>query len=108
MKCNYKSKIFCTIEDVERAVKAECDAKIDAVYNTVKQDVAAQIMAVCLTELSSEFGFGEKRLKQFYSGVNDLFSVMATDGIFGKEFNPVNCIEAIREKYGIDLDKREG
>lgn len=107
MKCNYKSKILYTLDEVKRVVKAECDAKIDEVYENVKTDVAAQIMAVCLTELSSEFGFGEKRLKQFYSGVNDLFSVMATDGIFGKEFNPVNCIEAIREKYGIDLDKQE-
>ena len=37
--------------DVERAVKRECDAVIDRVYENVKQDVATQIMAVCLTEL---------------------------------------------------------
>lgn len=108
MKSRYKQKMFCTNADVERAVKQECDAVIDRVYENVKQDVAAQIMAVCLTELQKEFGFGEKRLKQFYSGVNGLFRVMATDGIFGREFTPVNCIDAIRENFGIDLDKREG
>ena len=108
MKARYKQRCFCTVDDVERAVNEEVNAKIDAVYNSVKQDVAAQIMAVCLTELSSEFGFGEKRLKQFYSGVNGLFHVMSNDGIFGREFTPVNCIDAIRDKYGIDLDKQEG
>ena len=33
---------------------------------------------------------------------------MSNDGIVGREFTPVNCIDAIRDKYGIDLDKREG
>ena len=108
MKARYKEKCFCTVDDVERAVKQEVDAKIDAVYEQVKQDVAAQIMAVCLTELHTEFGFGTKRLQQFYNGVKGLFRVMDNDGIFGREFTPLHCIEIMRDKYGIDVDKREG
>lgn len=108
MKSNYKSKMFVTAADIEKEVKREYDAKIDTLYESVKQDVAAQIMAVCCTELQKEFGFGAARLKRFYSGVNTLFKIMATDGIFGREFNPINCIELLRDKYGIDLDKREG
>ena len=108
MKARYKQKCFCTVSDVERAVKQEVDAKIDAVYEQVKQDVAAQIMAVCLTELHTEFGFGTKRLQRFYNGVKGLFRVMDNDGIFGREFTPIDCIQIMREKYGIDVDKREG
>ena len=106
MKCNYKSKILVTVDDVKREVKRECAAKIDAVYEEVKQDVASQIMAVCCTELNKEFGFGKDRLKKFYLGVNCLFKLMSTNGIFGKEFTPINCIEVLKEKYEIDLEKK--
>lgn len=108
MKARYKQKCFCTVDDVERAVKQEFDAEIDKVYSDVKHDVAAQITAVCLTELHTEFGFGKKRLQRFYNGVKYLFRVMDNNGIFGREFTPIHCIEAMREKYGIDVDKREG
>ena len=106
MRSHYKDKYFTTVQDIKKAVKAECDANIDAVYEEVKQDVAAQIMAVCCVELNKEFVFGKDRLNKFYRGVNDLLKLMSTDGIFGKPFTPVNCIELLRDKYGIDLDKR--
>ena len=106
MKARYKDKYFVTVEDIEREVKRECDAKIDAVYEEVKQDVASQIMAVCCTELNKEFGFGKDRLKKFYLGVNCLFKLMSTNGIFGKEFNPINCIEVLKEKYDVDLEEK--
>ena len=57
-------------------------------------------------ELNKEFGFGKDRLNKFYRGVNDLFKLMTTDGILGKEFTPINCIEVLRGKYGIDLDEK--
>ena len=104
MKARYKEKCFCTTADVERAVKQEFDAKIDDVYLHVKHDVAAQIMAVCLVELQTEFGYGTKRLQRFYNGVKGLFRVMDNDGIFGREFTPLHCIEIMREKYAIDVD----
>ena len=104
MKARYKNKYFVTVEDIEREVKRECDAKIDAVYEEVKHDVVAQIMAVCCMELNKEFGFGKDRLNKFYRGVNSLFKLMITDGILGKEFTPINCIEMLKDKYGIDLD----
>lgn len=106
MKANYKQKCFYTAQDIDRAIKKELDATLDKVYQDVKQDVAAQIISICLTELNKEFGFGKNRLQQFYKGVNGLLRIMSTDGIFGKEFTPVNCIEYMREQFGIDVDKK--
>ena len=106
MRSRYKDKYFTTVQDIKKAVKAECDANINAVYEEVKSDVASQIMEVCCMELNKEFGFGKDRLNKFYRGVNDLFKLMATDGIMGKEFTPVNCIDLLRDKYGIDLDDK--
>ena len=106
MRSRYKDKYFTTVQDIKKAVKTECDAQINEIYDAVKQDVAAQIMAVCCVELNKEFGFGKDRLNKFFSGVNSLMKIMSTDGIFGKPFTPVNCIETLREKYDIDLDKR--
>ena len=57
-------------------------------------------------ELNKEFGFGKVRLNRFYEGVNSLFKIMATEGVMGKEFTPINCIDLLREKYGIDLDEK--
>ena len=102
MKANYKNKYFVTVEDIKREVKRECDAKINIVYEEVKQDVASQIMAVCCMELNKEFGFGKKRLNRFYDGVNNLFKSMLTN----KEFTPISCIEWLRDKYAIDLDEK--
>ena len=106
MKAHYKQKMFATRDDIKKEVIRECDAQINEIYDAVKQDVAAQIMAVCCIELNKEFGFGKDRLNKFYRGVNDLLKLMSADGIFGKPFTPVNCIELLRDKYGIDLDKR--
>ena len=106
MKARYKNKYFVTVEDIEREVKRECDAKIDAVYEEVKNDVASQIMAVCCMTLNKEFGFGKVRLNRFYEGVNDFFKLMATNGVFGKEFTPIHCIDWLRDKYGINLDEK--
>ena len=92
MRSHYKDKYFTTVQDIKKAVKAECDAKIDAVYEEVKKDVASQIMAVCCMELNKEFGYGKVRLNRFYEGVNDFFKLMATNGVFGKEFTPIHWI----------------
>lgn len=51
MKSRYKQKMFCTNADVERAVKQECDAVIDRVYENVKQDVAARIVIVVVKDM---------------------------------------------------------
>ena len=85
MKSRYKQKMFCTNADVERAVKQECDAVIDRVYENVKQDVAAQIMAVCLTELQKEFGFGENNFIRASTGC---FALWLLTGFSGANLRP--------------------
>lgn len=106
MKSRYKTKMFYTEQDIDKYIRKEWESKVDAVYISAKKDIAAQVMAVCLTELNKEFGFGKDRLNKFYSGVNDYFRLMSDNGIFGKEFTPINCINYMKEQYGIDVDKR--
>ncbi len=106
MKSRYKPKMFYTPQDIDKYIREEWESQVDKVYADAKRDVAAQLMAVCLTELNKEFGFGKDRLNKFYSGVNDYFRLMSTGGVMGKEFSTLNCINYMIEQYGIDVDKR--
>lgn len=101
MKARYKQKIVQT-SDIEKAVQAEWDTKVDRLYEEVKKDVVAQITAVFLIYLHQRYGWKGKVLNSIKSGVEDLFKLMETEGIFGKEFSPVNCIEYL-QKMGIDI-----
>lgn len=107
MKSNYKKKCFYSVDDIDREVKKQWSARVDKVYDVVKQDVAAQILAVCMMELNKEFGFGYKRMMQFYHGVNGLIKIMSSDGMFGKDFTALDCIEYIKSEYGIDINMKE-
>lgn len=109
MRANYKNKIVSKDEIkqfADKAVERAYNECIDKVYAEVRRDVAAQIMAVCCCELHTEFGFGKKRLKRFHRGICDLLRLMES-GVMNKNFSPVECIELLKNKYGIDLDKDE-
>lgn len=107
MKSRYKDKIISRAElksVVDQEVEKAYNSRIDAVYEDVRKDVAAQVMAVCCCELHTEFGFGKKRLKRFHRGMNALLRMMQ-GGAMGKQFTPVDCIKTLKDKYGIDLDR---
>lgn len=107
MKSRYKDKIITRAElksVVDQEVEKAYNSRIDAVYEDVRKDVAVQIMAVCGCELHTEFGFGKRRLKRFYRGINALLRMMQ-GGAMDKEFTPVDCIKMLKDRYGIDLDR---
>lgn len=104
MRANYKNKLV-PLSDIENKVREEFDKRTELVYETVKQDIAAQLMATCCCVLHSSFGFGEIRLKRFKKELESYFGLMLENGICGKEFTPINCIEYMRDEFGIDFDK---
>lgn len=101
MKARYKEKIIRK-SDVEKAVQDEWLSKVDKVYDDVRDDVATQITAVFLIYLHQRYGWKGKVLNSIKTGVEGLFRIMETDGIFGKEFTPINCIEQLQE-LGVNI-----
>lgn len=97
-------KVLISVKKMRDGFEKEFNLRADALFETVKRDVVAQLMATCLVELSNEFGFGKDRLNRFKSGVEALFIAMQEGGIFGQDFNTQNCIDLMRDKYGIDVE----
>lgn len=97
-------RIVITAGEIKRQFSAEYKAREAELFEQLAHDITAQLMATALTELNLEFGFGRDRLTRFKTGVEGLFTAMAHDGIMGKKFTAQNCIDLIRDKYGIDLD----
>lgn len=97
-KSDDNREIIITVGELKRQFKEEYDRLTDEIFDSMKDDIAAQMMAVCMAELEKEFGFGKKRLGQFQRGVMSLFEITDT----------IDCIEHIRKKYGIDVDKNGG
>ena len=62
------------------------------------------IDAVILWELHVQFGFGPKKLRQFYDGFNARFRELIDHYEMGAEDGPYICIEKLRE-IGVDLEQ---
>lgn len=97
-------RIVITAGEIKRQFNEEYKAREAELFAQLSHDITAQLMATVLTELNLEFGFGRDRLTRFKTGVEGLFTSMAHDGILGKQFTAQNCIDLMRDKYGIDLD----
>ena len=116
MKANYKrdketgdilkAKMVLTKEEIGKYIEEEWELKRDLVYSEVKNDVANQILAVFFTALHKDFGFGKQRLLRVKESVESYFSLMQK-GIFNKPFTPIDCLNYLREEFGIDIDKDE-
>lgn len=78
-----------------------------SVFEAVKNDIVAQLMAVVFTVLNKDFGFGKDRLMKVKKGTEELFKIMLNGGICGQEFNTQNCLDYMKDKFDIDLDKKE-
>lgn len=100
-------QVLITAGEMKRQFQAEFNAKANEIFDAAKRDITAQLMATCMVELQTEFGFGKNRLQKFKRGVEGLFLAMIHNGIMGKEFSTQNCIDLMREKYGIDVEVRE-
>lgn len=98
---------YIRIDLVENALENEYAKEVDKVYKQVGRDVVAQIMATCCIVLNKDFQFGKERLTRFKQGVEGLFKIMLSGGIAGQPFTTENCINYMRDTYGIDFDKNE-
>jgi hypothetical protein len=99
--------VIATAGELRRQFEIEFGKRSDELFDRCKRDAIAQFMAVALTELAQEYGFGRERLHRFKRGMEGLFVAMAADGIMGRKFDTTACIELMREKYGIDVDEKE-
>ena len=90
---------------IDKTVREEYDKYSEEIFESCKRDIIAQLMAVCMTELNKEFGFGADRLKKFKRGVESLLVMMDKGVLFQGEATTQTCIDYIRDKFGVDLDK---
>ena len=72
-------------------------------YDAVKNDIAAQLMATVFTELHNDFGFDADRLQRVKTGTEALFQMMINGGIMGEPFTTENCIEYMRKQFDIEF-----
>lgn len=105
MRANYKVNL--NPSEVRKMVNEEYNKKLKDTYLEVAEDVVAQLMAVVLYTLNSNYGFGKKRLKAFKNNLESYFEIFSTGGFFGNGFSTENCIEFMKDKYDIDLAHTE-
>lgn len=99
-----KSRIITSQSEVKRFAEEEYLRLRDTVYENVIKDVLPQFISVCMIILNRENGFGKKRLTKLLDSVKAEFKIMNC-GIFGKNYDPLDCLEFLKNKYGIDVDK---
>ncbi|MCM1225967.1 MAG: hypothetical protein NC320_00905 [Clostridium sp.] len=102
-----KSRIITSSSEVRRLAKEEYLRLKDTVYENVIKDVIPQFMGVCMVILNRENGFGEKRLQRFLDSVTSEFEIM-NRGVFGRNYDPLDCLKFLKDRYKIDVDKEFG
>lgn len=88
---------------IETAAKA-VDEQKEAVYRECYQDLGTQFMGMVLYTLDKQYGWKEKRLRDFVEAVRDMSSTLDTRTFRGKA-DAIDCRKYINDKYGIDLEK---
>lgn len=106
MKARYREKIIQT-KDVKEAVDIEWNKRIDQVYDSVKRDCSAQLLAVIFYALKVNHKHSNKYLQSFKREIEDIFELMQS-GVFGRKFDTQDCINFMRDECGIDFDGKEG
>lgn len=109
MKAYYKKKVdeIKANKEEENALKLaqKCfDAQIDQVYGEVRNDVAAQILAVVCCYLNKEYRWTGKTLNKMFSGVQSYLHMMLEDKPLGKHLTTDDCIKYMAS-LGVDVEK---
>ena len=91
---------------MKKTIDREWESKQNEFFELCKKDIVPQVLAVCMMTLKTRFGFGKKRMNDFYNDVTGTFEIMEKKAVFGKSFTTVDCINMIKDDYGIDLDKK--
>lgn len=112
MKANYKKDkrgisrrtVCLTEEQMNAFLEEEWLKKQDSMYKAATNDISAQLLAVMFSTLSREpYNWSAEQLLQFKKDVELTFSFMTT-GVLGKSFGTVDCIQFMKNEFGIDFD----
>lgn len=102
-------KSYCTTQKaIKKAMNDEWKTKQDEHFELCKKGIVPQVMAMCMYALKIRYGFGEKRMNDFFDEVKAMSNIMENGNVFGKTFTSVDLIHDIKNKYGIDLDVEFG
>ena len=114
MNSNFKAKnlfdysdsttVKITVGEIRKIISNWYNERHDGIYDEVKADVAAQMIATVVAVLSKDYNWNTDQLLEFKENVESMFNLMNT-GVFGKKFDMVDCIEYLDKTYGINLDK---
>ena len=103
MKSNFKNRAVFSNKEMQEYIDKAWEQRRKEEFENCKRDIIAQLMSACCMALHTTFGFGEKRLNEFKKAVEETLRFEA----FGKKSTTQDCIDTMRNKFGIDFDKRE-
>lgn len=98
-----EDSVTLTRSELQKYFDSEYEKKVAEIYSSAAEDICEQLMAVCMMELSTEFGFGKDRLIRFRNGVGGYFSLTDTKLLYGKSITTQDYVDRIKERYGISI-----
>ena len=105
-KNKYKINSFeeseAKIVEIEKIVRKMVDEK----YLEISENVIKHFLAITLTVLDKEFGFGNVRLKRFLNSLDDIANFIMLDDVLNKKVDINDFSEYIRNKHNINLDSK--
>lgn len=105
---NNKYKINSFEESEAKIAEAEKIVRkmIDEKYLEISENVIKHFLAITLTVLDKEFGFGNVRLKRFLNSLDDVASFIMLDDVLNKKVDINDFSEYISKKHNINLDSK--
>ena len=105
-KNKYKINSFeeseAKIVEIEKIVRKMVDEK----YLEISENVIKHFLAITLTVLDKEFGFGNVRLKRFLNSLDDIANFIMLDDVLNKKVDINDFSEYIKNKHNINLDSK--
>ena len=105
-KNKYKINSFeeseAKIAEAEKIVRKMIDEK----YLEISENVIKHFLAIILTVLDKEFGFGNVRLKRFLNSLDDIANFIMLDDVLDKKVDINDFSEYIKNKHNINLDSK--
>lgn len=102
MKSNFKKRAVFSKDEMQEYIDKEWEQRTEQMFESCKRDIIAQLMSACCMALHNSFGFGKKRLNRFKTATEETLKFEA----FGEKSTTEDCINTMKEKFGIDFDKK--
>lgn len=90
--------------ELQAKIRQELDQYRDSVYALVEKDCTYQAIAVAMTVLHREYGFGKQRLQRLKDLIEDEYAVMQSD-VCGRSYSPRDCQQWLKDECGIDFEE---